>query len=78
MSTDMMLTLGALALVLCVAAFARMQGRKPSRPLQVRLINYHFVFIFCMVGLFIIAAHLMTLLAGHAVTGHGRGGMGMN
>jgi hypothetical protein len=69
MSNDMMITLAALAVVLAIAAFARAQGRKPSRPLQVRLVNYHYVFIFCMVGLFIIAAHLITLIAGHPLTG---------
>ena len=69
MSNDMMITLAALAVVLGIAAYARAQGRKPSKPLQVRPFNYHYVFIFCMVGIFIIAAHLMTLLAGHAITG---------
>lgn len=69
MSNDLMITLAALAVVLGIAAFARVQGRKPSRPLQVRLVNYHYVFIFCMVGLFIIAAHLITLIAGHPLTG---------
>lgn len=69
MSTDMMITLGALVVVLGIAGFARAQGRKPARPLQVRLVNYHYVFIFCMVGFFIIAAHLITLMAGHPLTG---------
>lgn len=69
MNNDLMITLAALAVVLGIAAFARVQGRKPSRPLQVRLVNYHYVFIFCMVGLFIIAAHLVTLIAGHPLTG---------
>lgn len=69
MSNDMMITLAALAVVLGIAAFARVQGGKPSRPLQVRMVNYHYVFIFCMVGLFIIAAHLITLMAGHPLTG---------
>jgi uncharacterized membrane protein YidH (DUF202 family) len=69
MSNDMLITLSALAVVLGVAAFARWRGRQRSEPLKVRLVNYHYVFIVCMVGLFIIAAHLLTLIAGHPLTG---------
>ena len=75
---DLIITLAALAAVLGIAAFARWKGGQPSEPLKVRLINYHYLFIFCMVGIFIIAAHLITLIAGHPVTGNGRGGPGMN
>jgi len=69
MSSDLLITLLALAAVLGLAAFARARGRKRAEPLKVRLVNYHYVFIVCMVGLFIIAAHLLTLMAGHPLTG---------
>jgi len=78
MSSDLLITLAALAAVLGFAGFARWKGRQPSEPLKVRWINYHFVFILCMVGLFIIAAHLLTLMTGHPVTGQGGGGLGTN
>jgi len=74
---DLLLTLAALAAVLGIAAFARWKARQPSEPLKVRLINYHYLFIFCMVCLFVIAAHLITLAVGHPVTGQ-RTGFGMN
>jgi hypothetical protein len=74
---DLFLTLAALAAVLGLAAFARWRARQPSEPLKVRLVNYHYVFIFCMICLFVIAAHLITLVVGHPVTGQ-RGGFGTN
>ena len=69
MSEDLILTLLALAAVLGLAAFARARARMPAEPLKVRLFNYHYVFISCVVGLFIIVAHLITLIAGHPITG---------
>lgn len=66
---DLFLTLAALVAVLGLAAFARWRSSQPAEPLKVRLIDYRYLFIFCVIALMIIATHLATLIVGHPVTG---------
>jgi hypothetical protein len=62
-------TLGILALLIGLIAFSSWRGRRPSEPLKVRMINYHIVTLVCIVAVMVMLAHLITIIAGHPVTG---------
>ena len=66
---DLLLTLTALVAIVGLAAFARWRSSQPAEPLKVRLIDYRYLFIFCVIALMIIVVHLATLVFGHPVTG---------
>jgi ABC-type xylose transport system permease subunit len=69
---DWTVTLTVLVLVMMVFAFANWRGRQPAQPLKVRMVNYHIVQMACIVVILVITAHMLTLYAGHPVTGQGR------
>lgn len=60
-------------LVVIVFAFANWRARQPAQPLKVRMVNYHVVQMACIVVILVMAAHMLTLYAGHPVTGRGGG-----
>lgn len=62
-------TLGIFALAVGLFVFAAWRARKPSEPLKVRMLNYHYVQFVCVVLALVMLAHLLTILAGHPVTG---------
>lgn len=70
---DWAVTIITSMLVLIVFAFANWRGRQPAQPLKVRMINYHVVQMACIVVMLVMAAHMLTLYAGHPVTGQARG-----
>jgi hypothetical protein len=51
--------------------FANWRGRQPAQPLKVRMVNYHVVQIICVVVVLLMAAHLVTLIAGQPLTPRG-------
>jgi hypothetical protein len=64
-------TLGILVLAIGLFVLAGNRARQPSEPLKVRLVNYHYVQFFFVVLALVMIAHLLTILAGHPVTGQG-------
>ncbi len=70
---DWTVTLIVLTLVLIVFAFANWRARQPAQPLKVRMVNYHVVQMACIVVILVLSAHMLTLYAGHPVTGQGGG-----
>ena len=70
---DWTVTIGVLVAVLLVFAFANWRARQPAQPLKVRMVNYHVVQMACIVVILVVAAHMLTLYAGHPVTGQGGG-----
>ena len=64
-------TLGILLLAAVIFAFSEREARRPSEPLKVRMFNYRYLQIFTLVVALAMAAHLVTLLAGHPLTGRG-------
>jgi hypothetical protein len=70
---DWAITIITSMLVLIVFAYANWQARQPAQPLKVRMINYNVVQMACIVFMLVMAAHMLTLYAGHPVTGQGRG-----
>ena len=66
-------TLGILAVTGALFAFATIRAKKPAEPLKVRYINYHVVQMACIVVVLVMAAHLITLIAGQPLNqGAGR------
>ena len=61
------------ALTVCIFGFANWRSRQPAQPLKVRLVNYHVVQMAAIVVLLLMAAHLVTLWAGHPLTGQAGG-----
>lgn len=66
-------TLAITAFTVCIFGFANWRARQPAEPLKVRLVNYHVVQMAAIVVLLLMAAHLVTLWAGHPVTGQAGG-----
>ncbi len=67
-------TLGVFALAIGLFVLAGAHARRPSEPLKVRMVNYHYyhyVQFFCVVLALVMIAHLLTIFAGHPVTGQG-------
>ena len=62
-------TLAIAALALCLFSFANWRARQPAQPLKVRMVNYHLIQMASIIVVLLMAAHLMTLFAGHPVTG---------
>jgi hypothetical protein len=69
MDLSLTATLAIVVLTFLVFGFANWRARQPPEPLKVRYINYHLVQMACIVVILLMAAHLMTLYAGHPVTG---------
>jgi hypothetical protein len=74
MDLSLPVTLTVVALIVGVFAFANWRARQPAEPLKVRMVNYHVVQMACIVLLLLMAAHLVTLWAGHPLTGQQPGG----
>jgi hypothetical protein len=74
MDLSLPVTLTVIALIVGVFAFANWRARQPAEPLKVRMVNYHVVQMACIVLLLLMAAHLVTLWAGHPLTGQQPGG----
>jgi len=74
MDLSLPVTLTVVALIAGVFAFANWRARQPAEPLKVRMVNYHVVQMACIVLLLLMAAHLVTLWAGHPLTGQQPGG----
>ena len=66
-------TLVITTLTLFVFGFANWRARKPAEPFKVRLVNYHVVQMAAIVVVLLMAAHLVTLWAGHPLTGQAGG-----
>jgi len=64
-------TLGILLLAGVIFALAEREARRPSEPLKVRMFNYRYLQVFLLVVALALAAHLVTLIAGHPLTGRG-------
>jgi hypothetical protein len=62
-------TLAIAGLIFAVFGFANWRARQPAEPLKVRMINYHVVQMACIVVMLLMAAHLITLITGHPLTG---------
>jgi hypothetical protein len=69
MELNLPVTITILVLTMGMFAFANWRGRQPAQPLKVRMINYHVVQIVCVVVVLLMAAHLVTLLAGQPLSG---------
>jgi len=69
MDLSLTATLAIAGLMVGVFAFANWRARQPAEPLKVRMINYHVVQMACIVVILLMAAHLVTLIAGHPLTG---------
>ncbi|MSP95072.1 MAG: hypothetical protein EXR00_07335 [Alphaproteobacteria bacterium] len=66
MELNLPVTLIIVALTMGLFGFATIRAKKPAEPLKVRFINYHVVQLVCIVVILLMAAHLMTLVAGNA------------
>jgi hypothetical protein len=64
-------TLAITAFALCLFGFANWRARQPAEPLKVRMVNYHLIQMASIIVVLLMAAHLVTLFAGHPVTGQG-------
>ncbi len=64
-------TLGILIAAIGLFVLGGWLARRPSEPLKVRLMNYHYLQFFCVVVVLVMLAHLLTIAAGHPVTGQG-------
>jgi hypothetical protein len=64
MELNLPVTLIIVALTGGLFWFATMRAKKPAEPLKVRFINYHIVQMACIVVILVMAAHLVTLIAG--------------
>jgi hypothetical protein len=64
-------TLAITCLGLGLFGFANWRARQPAEPLKVRMVNYHLVQMAAIIVVLLMAAHLVTLFAGHPVTGQG-------
>jgi hypothetical protein len=64
-------TLAITGLGLGLFGFANWRARQPAQPLKVRMVNYHVIQMAAIVVVLLMAAHLVTLFAGHPVTGQG-------
>ena len=73
MDLSLPVTLGVVVLCFGVFSFANWRGRQPAEPLKVRMINYHVVQMACIVVILLMAAHLITIFAGHPLTGQAGG-----
>lgn len=73
MELSLPVTLTILALTGAMFVFANWRARQPAQPLKVRMINYHVVQIICVVVVLLMAAHLVTLLAGQPLPPRGGG-----
>ncbi len=68
---DLSLPVTLTVVVLCfgVFGFANWRARQPAEPLKVRMVNYHVVQMACIVVILLMVAHLITIFAGHPLTG---------
>jgi hypothetical protein len=66
MRLDLPVTAVLFAATLGLFLFASWRARQPAQPLKVRMINYNVVQILAIVGMLVFAAHLVTLITGHA------------
>lgn len=66
-------TLAIAALGVALFGFASWRARQPAEPLKVRWVNYHMVQFTGILVVLLMAAHLVTLFAGHPVTGQAGG-----
>lgn len=64
-------TLGIIAVAIGLFVLGGRLACRPSEPLKVRLMNYHYLQFFCVVVVLAMLAHLLTIAAGHPVTGQG-------
>jgi hypothetical protein len=71
MDLSLTATLAIVVLTFAVFGFANWRARQPAQPLKVRMIDYHVVQMVCIVVILLMAAHLVTLIAGRPVTGQG-------
>lgn len=62
-------TLAIAVLGLSLFGFANWRARQPAQPLKVRMVNYHLIQMAAIIVVLLMAAHLVTLFAGHPVTG---------
>jgi hypothetical protein len=62
-------TLIIVVLMFALFGFANWRARQPAEPLKVRFVNYHVVQMGCIVVILLMAAHLITIFAGHPLTG---------
>ena len=69
MDLSLTATLAVVVLTFVVFGFANWRARQPAQPLKVRMINYHVVQMACIVVILLMAAHLVTIFAGHPLTG---------
>jgi hypothetical protein len=69
MDLSLTATLAITVLIFALFGFANWRARQPAEPLKVRMINYHVVQMACIVVILLMAAHLITLFAGHPLTG---------
>jgi hypothetical protein len=77
MDLNLPVTLTIVALIVALFAFANWRARQPAEPLKVRMITpgmYNVLQMACIVLLLVMAAHLLTLWAGHPLTGQQPGG----
>ncbi len=74
MDLSLTATLAVVVVVFIVFGLANWRTRQPAEPLKVRMINYHVVQMVCIVVILLMAAHLVTIFAGHPITGQQPGG----
>lgn len=64
MSTELIITLAALAVELAALAFLFIQSRKPPIPGKVRVFPYTFVIVAVIILVYLTAAHAISLITG--------------
>lgn len=69
MSIELIITVAAFLGAGAVAGLSLLRAGRPADPLKVRLIDYNYVAIFAVAIMLVVGAHLVTLIAGHPVTG---------
>lgn len=73
MELSLIATLAITALAMGIFGFASWRAKQPAQPLKVRMVNYHVIQFASIVVVLLMAAHLVTLFAGHPVTGQAGG-----
>lgn len=67
LSTDLLVTLGALVLEIVVIMVCRRKSMQPADPARPRLLPYNTIMIFVAVGVLMTLAHLVAVVTGQPV-----------